>query len=139
MTIEYRNPVRISDYLIDCEINHEVHGWIPFSCAEADPYTYFNSTDLYNTMLNDEDLIDRRPPPPTEQELYDLEARNVRLYRKSLLAENVDPMVSNELRWNSLSAERQAEWNQYRQALLDITEQAGFPFNVEWPTRPKKK
>jgi len=28
------------------------------------------------------------------------------------------------------------EWQEYRQALRDITEQAGFPGNVEWPTAP---
>jgi len=28
------------------------------------------------------------------------------------------------------------EWSDYRQALRDITEQAGFPDNVDWPTEP---
>jgi len=28
------------------------------------------------------------------------------------------------------------EWSDYRQALRDITEQAGFPGNVDWPTEP---
>jgi len=28
------------------------------------------------------------------------------------------------------------EWASYRQALRDITEQAGFPNNITWPVRP---
>ena len=29
------------------------------------------------------------------------------------------------------------EWLDYRQALRDITEQSGFPDNVEWPQEPE--
>ena len=28
------------------------------------------------------------------------------------------------------------DWAQYRQALRDIPQQEGFPFNVEWPKKP---
>lgn len=28
-------------------------------------------------------------------------------------------------------------WAQYRQALRDITEQPGFPWNVTWPVKPE--
>jgi len=30
-----------------------------------------------------------------------------------------------------------AEWQTYRQALRDITEQTGFPENIEWPEKPE--
>ena len=30
------------------------------------------------------------------------------------------------------------DWARYRQALRDIPEQPGFPFNVEWPDEPKE-
>jgi hypothetical protein len=29
-----------------------------------------------------------------------------------------------------------SEWATYRQALRDVTAQAGFPWNVEWPSQP---
>ena len=29
------------------------------------------------------------------------------------------------------------DWADYRQALRDITDQAGFPYSVEWPTKPE--
>ena len=31
----------------------------------------------------------------------------------------------------------QAAWATYRQALRDVTAQAGFPWTVEWPTQPE--
>jgi hypothetical protein len=30
----------------------------------------------------------------------------------------------------------QAAWATYRQALRDITSQAGFPWTIDWPTQP---
>lgn len=60
----------------------------------------------------------------------------VRSERDQLLLE-VDPIVSNPLRWSSMTAEKQAEWSTYRQALLDVPSQAGFPDNIEWPTKPE--
>lgn len=37
----------------------------------------------------------------------------------------------------SLSQEQKQAWNTYRQALRDITSQAGFPWNISWPTQPE--
>jgi len=30
------------------------------------------------------------------------------------------------------------EWELYRQALRDITAQKGFPFEIQWPTKPEE-
>jgi len=57
--------------------------------------------------------------------------------RQRLLARVVDPVVSNPLRWADLSTEQQDAWAAYRRALLDITDQAGFPQNIVWPTKPE--
>ena len=39
--------------------------------------------------------------------------------------------------WMALSDNTMTpEWASYRQALRDITEQAGFPYSVVWPTKP---
>lgn len=37
---------------------------------------------------------------------------------------------------NPLPTAKQTEWATYRQALRDITQQAGYPFNILWPTPP---
>lgn len=36
-----------------------------------------------------------------------------------------------------LTQEQKQAWTIYRQALRDITSQAGFPWNVSWPTQPE--
>lgn len=36
-----------------------------------------------------------------------------------------------------ISAEEREQWLAYRQALRDVTSQAGFPHNIEWPTPPR--
>jgi hypothetical protein len=33
-------------------------------------------------------------------------------------------------------AEKIAEWGTYRQALRDVTEQQGYPWDPQWPTKP---
>lgn len=73
---------------------------------------------------------------PTQQEKYDYEAGVVRSERDWKLKYKIDPVVTNPLRWGSMSAEEQQLWADYRQALLDIPEQEGFPFTVVWPTEP---
>jgi hypothetical protein len=73
-----------------------------------------------------------------QQELDAMAAAEVREQRSYLLAAEVDPIVSNPLRWADLSAEKQAAWATYRRALLDITAQAGFPHSVEWPQKPEE-
>ena len=35
-----------------------------------------------------------------------------------------------------LSPEQKQAWSNYRQALRDVTTQAGFPQNIVWPTEP---
>jgi hypothetical protein len=64
-------------------------------------------------------------------------AANARKDRDKILADVVDPLVSNPLRWADLTAEKQAEWAAYRRALLDVPQQEGFPADTTWPTQPE--
>ena len=72
---------------------------------------------------------------PTQEFLDEFEGKKVRFKRNELL-QSVDAVVSNPLRWSEMTEPKQAEWTAYRQALLDISDQAGFPHNVTWPTKP---
>jgi hypothetical protein len=57
-------------------------------------------------------------------------AESARNYRAELLAETD---------WTQLADVPQATkdvWIAYRQALRDVPQQAGFPTNVVWPTKP---
>lgn len=44
----------------------------------------------------------------------------IREKRDMLLSSEVDPIVSNPLRWASMTEAKQQEWADYRQALLDL-------------------
>lgn len=61
----------------------------------------------------------------------------VRVERDQILVKDVDPIVSNALRWNGMSEAKQTEWTDYRQALLDIETLEGYPHNIVWPNKPE--
>jgi hypothetical protein len=65
----------------------------------------------------------------------EMKAESARFERNHQLSQ-IDMVISNPLRWASMTAEQQAAWTTYRQALLDIPQQAGFPDNITWPTSP---
>ena len=56
--------------------------------------------------------------------------------RDVILSENVDPIVSNSLRWAGLSSEKQQGYVTYRQSLLDLPANTTDPRNITWPTKP---
>jgi hypothetical protein len=64
-----------------------------------------------------------------------MKASMVRAQREQLLNQ-LDSVISNPLRWAAMTTEQQAAWATYRQALLDVPQQAGFPDNITWPTSP---
>ena len=64
-------------------------------------------------------------------------AAQVRVERDRKLATEVDPIAGNALRWAGLSDEQRQAWAGYRQALLDVPQQSGFPHNVTWPSKPE--
>lgn len=71
-------------------------------------------------------------PTPSEVTL----AARVREKRDMILATEVDAVSGNALRWAALDAETQDAWATYRQALLDVPQQAGFPKTHIWPNKP---
>lgn len=133
--MNYRNAQRLANGWIDCEIEHETYGWIPFTCDPNDTGALFDTAALHAQM--DADPATAAYVPPTQAELDAAAATAVRAERDYKLASEVDPIVSNPLRWADLTAEKQAEWAAYRRALLDITAQSGFPHSVVWPTKPE--
>jgi hypothetical protein len=60
------------------------------------------------------------------------EATEVRLVRDKLLSES-DWVIVRSYERNENTP---LKWEAYRQALRDITTQAGFPYTVNWPTKP---
>ena len=82
-------------------------------------------------------IVDGAWIAPTQEELDVDAAENVRLKRDTRLRLDVDTIATNALRWASLSDEQRQAWAAYRQALLDVPAQAGFPHNVTWPSKPE--
>jgi Phage tail assembly chaperone protein len=68
-------------------------------------------------------------PQPAHGELENKKSEEVRAKRNALLQESD---------WTQLvdSPVDHATWFAYRQALRDITAQAGFPWTIDWPERP---
>lgn len=134
--MNYRNAQYIDDthIKVDCEIEHPEFGWIPYTLDPADTDMTVDNNDLLAAMASAGDVA--AYVPPTQAELDEAAAQAVRGERNMKLASEVDPIAGNALRWAALSAEEQAAWAAYRQALLDVPEQAGFPHDVTWPERP---
>ena len=132
--MNYRNAKYINDSgWIDCEIEHPEFGWIPYTLDPADTDMTVNNDDLLAAMEAAGDVA--AYIPPTQSELDAALSDQLREERDGLLAE-VDAIAGNALRWATLSAEQQDAWAVYRQALLDVPQQAGFPNDVVWPVKP---
>lgn len=130
--MNYRNAKFCSDGIrINCEIEHPVHGWIPFTCDPSDDGALFDVQELHQQMIDDGEVVS-----VTQAEIDAEVAQKVRMERDRRLAAEVDPLVTNPLRWADLSMEQQEAWADYRRALLDVPQQPGFPHEVDWPQHP---
>jgi len=132
--MNYRNAKYINDSgWISCEIEHPDYGWIPYTLNPDDTDMTINNDDLLAAMAAKGDVAPY--VPPTQAELDAELSDQLRMDRDGLLFE-LDAFVGNPMRWGSLSAEQQDAWAVYRQALLDVPQQAGFPNDVVWPVKP---
>ena len=116
----------------DVEINHPEHGWIPYGLHPDDTDMTVDNSVLLELIGTDFEAY----VAPTQAELDAELATNLRGQRDQKLTEEVDPLVTNPLRWGELTDAKQAEWTQYRTDLLNLTDQVGFPNTVTWPTKP---
>lgn len=70
-----------------------------------------------------------RPFTPEEISALAPTADDIRAQRNALLAESDWTQIAD-------APVNKTAWAAYRQELRDITEQAGFPTEVIWPTKP---
>lgn len=108
----------------------EIGQEVPFHATPND--TEEHGRDIYTRAIAGEFGSIAEWTPPTTEEL----AANARGHRDNLLSE-LDSIVSNPLRWASFTTEQQTAWANYRQALLDVPQQADFPNTINWPTKPE--
>jgi hypothetical protein len=134
--MNYRNAHYINAIgWIDCEINHPVYSWIPYTLVPSDTDMTVNNDDLLAAMDAAGDVS--AYVAPTDEEFAATVASQVREERNMRLATDVDIIAGNTLRWGSLTEEKQSEWETYRLALLDVPSQDNFPHNVAWPIKPE--
>jgi hypothetical protein len=109
--------------------HHEWNGteWVEVLPPEFDPLTH----KIEKVMEQDGDLFTYRYDI-LELPLETAEA-NVRKKRGALIAQS-DWVVPFYMERGEPVPE---QWRDYRQALRDIPQQEGFPYAVEWPTKPE--
>jgi len=93
-----------------------------------------NTTEIEKFDFTLDDFPDAPVPDmpdynPDERQL-EHEANEVRTQRDALLADSDWTQVSDA------PVDHQA-WADYRQALRDVPQQAGFPTEINWPTKPE--
>jgi hypothetical protein len=71
----------------------------------------------------------------TEEEKRSEKEAEVKAKRDRILLETVDRV--NGVRWEAMDGDEKEKWREYRQALLDIPEQEGYPDTVVWPEIPE--
>lgn len=97
---------------------------LPFTASFSDPEAH--GRDIFARAQAGEfgEITPFNPTPPTIETVSQIirEARNYKLETE------VDPIVSNPLRWADLSPEQQQAYSTYRNALLNITDNPSFPW-----------
>lgn len=129
--MKYRNAHQISGGRIDCEIDHPIYGWIPYTLDPDDTDSTVDNAALLAVIGEDFAAY----VPPTEAETSALLAVEIRRDRNIRLLD-VDSVAGNPLRWADLSEDVRGVWATYRQKLLDVPQQSGFPDTVVWPAFP---
>ncbi len=75
------------------------------------------------------------PNETVENDIITPLAKDMRYKRDSLLKQTIDTI--NGVRWSLMTNTEQTAWIAYRQALLDVPAQEGFPITIVWPTKPE--
>lgn len=93
--------------------------------------TYTKLVNGFRIPLSDEEIAQRvQEEQEAELQASILFADEIRTQRNTLLAASDWTQVAD-------APVDQAAWAAYRQALREITAQAGFPHNVVWPEKPE--
>lgn len=106
--------------------------------SEKDDKKYYNY-DMYVIETQNQDNLEERITNNFDlwfdfaknQEITNKE-KEVRKTRDELLTETDWTQVVD----SALSEEQKEAYRIYRQALRDITDQPGFPYEINWPTKP---
>jgi len=129
--MEFRNPVYIKsdNSLIDLEINHDVHGWIPYTLLRVDETSEFDTETLWDEVVAGSVTA---YAAPSDSVLY----AELRSTRDTLLADSDWTQVGDLVSSGAMTADKLAEWKTYRQSLRDLPANTSDPSSITWPTKP---
>ena len=116
-----------TDYVINCDA--QGNGGYNVVPREIDPYNEYTLEEVRDYLLDNPDML-----LDSVQIETDRLTREARAKRDTLLKEVVDSV--NPMRWEALTDTQKDAWRVYRQALLDVPQQEGFPDDVVWPVPP---
>jgi hypothetical protein len=115
---------------IQCEVdfNDLAEEFVPFTAVASGDYPHTHKIFARCVAGEFGPVAEYVPPPPPTAEEH---AAAARAERNELLAATD---------WTQAADVPQAtkdKWAPYRQALRDVTEQSGFPSDIQWPTKPE--
>jgi len=116
-----------TSYVINCDaLGNGGYNVVP---KEVDPHNAYTLEDVRTYLLDNPEML-------LDLEAIEMErlTREARARRDTLLKETVDSV--NPMRWEALTDVQKDAWRAYRQALLDVPQQEGFPTNIVWPEAP---
>lgn len=131
-----------------CEVNFDdlPEDFVPFTAVASGDYPHTHEIFARCVAGDFGPVAEYVPPADITGEAA---LNQVRGKRNNILTTEVDPVVSNPLRWADLNELQQQAWAAYRRALLDIT--ATYPnpsyvwnegtqgfdeVGVVWPVKP---
>jgi hypothetical protein len=132
------NVVLSDERAIPEEVEQHGYGVFEWAWAPEVPYSQTAESDgvtrhadgIYRPTFNVREATQSELDSRYEQ--ASAEVRTARKYQLQRSDITQLPQATDEMKENA------ADWESYRQALRDITNQSGFPFNVQWPEKPHK-
>ena len=116
-----------TDYVVNCD--SQGNGGYNVVPREIDPHNAYTLEEVRTYLLDNPEMLVDLEKIETERL-----TREARAKRDNLLKETVDSV--NPMRWEALTELQKDAWRAYRQALLDVPQQEGFPTNIVWPEAP---
>ena len=134
---EQTGKIVLTGQCIDDDLHLQKHENAKLEIGKADYYAqYFKNGKLKNYPLKPDWFYDF----DFEKETWVInveEANNQALIKRNkLLADGPDRI--SPIWYNAMTDAQKQEWAQYRQDLLDITQQPDYPNVIIWPEKPSE-
>jgi hypothetical protein len=121
--MNFRDPKYNAFGTIDCEIEHPVYGWIPFTCDPTDKGAAFDTAALFAEMQPHAAPY-VPPPPPTPEEIAAQQRAEAEANRQAAFQREADPLF---FKWQAGEG-TEADWLAKRE---EIRQRYPYPDSAE--------